>query len=108
MNQNKQGRKVLIGITAAIAVVIAGIVYLSLTADQNPVRPLNDGYDDFRASLQDAKTAFDNSEALFVDVRSSGEFASSRIPDAVSIPLADIAGNEPAVEKGALIYTYCT
>lgn len=95
-------------IGAALAVVIAGIVYLSVTADPNPVIALNDGYDQYRVSLQDAKTAFDNDEALFVDVRSAGEFSESHIPGAVVIPLNEIAGNEPAVDKSALIYTYCT
>ena len=108
MNNNKQGRRTLIGIGAALAVIITGIVYLSLTADPDPLVPLNDGYDQYRVSLNDAKDAFDNNEALFVDVRSPGEFADSHITGAVVIPLNNIAGNEPAVDKGALIYTYCT
>jgi len=80
MNQAKQRRRTWIVLASAVLIVVAGIVYLVVNTDPNAI----------------------------VDVRSIGEFADSRIPGAVSIPLADIAGNEPNVDKGALIYTYCT
>jgi len=105
---DKHRRKTLIGISTALAVVIIGIVYLSLTTDPNSVIPVNDGYDLYRVSLHNAKDAFDDNEVLFVDVRSEEEFIDSHIPGAVVIPLNEITGNEPAVDKGALIYTYCT
>jgi len=108
MNTSKQKRTTWIVLGAAVAIVIAGIVYLSLSADPRAVSAVNDGYDSYRVSLEDAKEAFDNDEALFVDVRSAGEYNSSHIPGAVLIPLSEIAGNEPQVDKGTLIYTYCT
>lgn len=108
MNDPKQKRITLIMVGAALMIVTAGIIYLSLTTDANPTAALNDGYDPYRAPLADAKAAFDNGEALFVDVRSVGEYTASHITGAISIPLEGIAGNEPPVDKGALIYTYCT
>lgn len=109
MNDPKQKRITLIMIGAAVMIVVAGIIYLSLTTDSNPATTgLNDGYDPYRAPLADAKAAFDNGQALFVDVRTVEEYNASHITGAISIPLAGIAGNEPAVDKGALIYTYCT
>jgi len=108
MNNQKQKRTTWIVISTALLIVISGIVYLSLTAGQSQTVALNDGYDQYRDSLANAKAAYDNGEALFVDVRSSGEFAASHITGAISIPLGEIESNPPAVDKGALIYTYCT
>jgi len=106
--KTKQARRTWIVIASATMIVVAGIIYLVLNTDPNAITPVNDGYDQYRDSLANAKAAFDNESALFVDVRSPGEFADSHIPGSVSIPLADIAGNQPQVDKGALIYTYCT
>lgn len=105
---SKQTRKTLLIIGAALAIVITGVVYLSFAADPNRLIAANDGFDPYRVSLTDAKTAFDSGDVLIVDVRTPGEFSSSHIPGAVSIPLAELNGNEPQVDKGALIYTYCT
>lgn len=95
-------------IASAIIIVIAGIIYLVINTDPNAFSAVNDGYDQYRDSLANAKAAFDQGEAVFLDVRTSEEYADSHITGAVSIPLSDLAGNEPNVDKGALIYTYCT
>lgn len=108
MDNSRQKRMTWIILGAAVAIVVAGVIFLSLTADPNAVAAVNDGYDSYRVSLADAKDAFDDESALFVDVRSPGEFNASRIPGAILIPLDQIAGNEPPVDKGTLIYTYCT
>lgn len=108
MNNRKQKRVTWIIISAAIMVVIGGIIFLSLNTDTTAVAAVNDGYDRYRDSLTNAKKAFDDGAALFIDVRSAKEFTASHIPNAISIPLGEIEGNEPVVDKGALIYTYCT
>ncbi len=108
MNTSQQKRTTWIVIGAALAVVIIGIVYLRLTADPSAVSAVNTGNSELRVSLADAKAAFDNESALFVDVRSTGEYNTSHIPGALLIPLENITGSEPAVEKDTLIYTYCT
>jgi hypothetical protein len=113
MNNNKQKRNMMAIFTAVIVVVI-GLVGLLIrdNAIQNEklAQNLIDGFDKeaLRVTLERAKTAYDTGEALFVDVRSLGEFESSRIPDSILIPVGGIKGNEPNVPKDTLIFTYCT
>lgn len=104
----KQKTRTWIVIASAVTIVIAGVVYLALTTDPNAISPVNDGYDQYRDSLANAKGAFDLGEALFLDVRTSEEYADAHISGAVLIPLGELAENAPNVDKGALIYTYCT
>jgi len=102
MKNKKQNRLMWIVIGLSLATVAILLIVVSNAAYESP--PAGEQ----RVSLADAKAAFDAEEALFVDVRSSGEYLESRIPGSVLIPLSEIAGNEPKVDKGALIYTYCT
>jgi hypothetical protein len=113
MDTNKQKRKMMIVFTAVIVVVI-GLVGLLIRDNaiqkEEIAKNISDGFDKsaMRVTLQRVKEAFDTGEALFVDVRSPGEFESSRIPDSVLIPVGGIKGNEPNVPKDSLIFTYCT
>ena len=43
-----------------------------------------------RLSLEDAKAAFDQKTAVFLDVRDADSYASSHIPGALSIPLSEL------------------
>jgi len=61
-----------------------------------------------RISLKDAKAAFDDGTAVFVDVRDPGSFSASRIPGALNIPLADIESGKVELEPDQWIITYCT
>jgi Rhodanese-like domain len=61
-----------------------------------------------RVSLPDAKAAFDNSSAVFVDVRDAQSYASEHLKGALSIPLADIPARIGELDKNAWIITYCT
>ncbi len=61
-----------------------------------------------RVSLPDAKTAFDNSAAVFVDVRDAQSYASEHLKGAKSIPLDDIPARLGELDKNAWIITYCT
>lgn len=64
-----------------------------------------------RVSLVNAKTAFDNKEAVFVDVRDSGSYQAGHIPGALNIPLTEIeAGTADLsqIKKDQWIITYCT
>ena len=108
MQENKSGKKVFTFIIIALAIVAAGIFYLLSNSNSNTAFAFNDGYDIYRASLTEAKAAFDQDSALFVDVRSEDAYNTSHIPDAIVIPLEDLPGNEPPVDKDALIFTYCT
>ena len=104
----KKDRNTLIVLIAALVVVIGLIAYLSLspnTAVQTGDVP---NEDDMRVSLSEAKATFDTEAPLIIDVRSESEFAESHIPGSILIPVGDIEGNEPEVDKDALILTYCT
>ena len=61
-----------------------------------------------RLSLEDAKVAFDDGSALFLDVRSESSYMASHIPGAVSIPLAEIEPRIAELDPNQWIITYCT
>jgi 3-mercaptopyruvate sulfurtransferase SseA len=63
-----------------------------------------------RISVEEAKAAFENNEAIIVDVRRSDYFESSHIAGAISVPLSDIEQNSTSVplNKEQWIITYCT
>ena len=63
-----------------------------------------------RVTVQDAKTAFDNETAIFVDVRSAQAFTASHIPGAINIQLGEFETNptELGLPKDHWIITYCT
>jgi 3-mercaptopyruvate sulfurtransferase SseA len=63
-----------------------------------------------RVSLEGALTAYNAGAAVFVDVRSPEDYASSHIPGAINIPLPEFEDNIANVDldKEAWIITYCT
>ncbi|NJC99007.1 MAG: hypothetical protein C3F07_04255 [Anaerolineales bacterium] len=63
-----------------------------------------------RVTLEDAKAALDNGEAVVVDVRSRQAFEISHIPGALNIPLGEIETNPSGLSlaKDQWIITYCT
>ena len=61
-----------------------------------------------RISVIDAKQAFDDKKAIFVDVRSSESFNSAHIPGAISLPEADIMVRMNELEKELWIIPYCS
>ena len=63
-----------------------------------------------RVTVKDAKTAFDDRTAIFVDVRSEQSFAISHIPAALNIQLGEFETNptELNLPTDHWIITYCT
>ncbi len=61
-----------------------------------------------RVSLSDAHNAYTAKQAVFVDVRSPGQYEASHIPGAVSIPLNDVESRMNELDKEQWIITYCT
>lgn len=59
-----------------------------------------------RVSLQDAKTAYDQGQAVFVDVRSSEEYEQAHITGAVNIPLLDLPNRKGELSPDDWIITY--
>jgi 3-mercaptopyruvate sulfurtransferase SseA len=61
-----------------------------------------------RVTLADAKAAFDNGAAVFVDVRDAGSYDKSHIPGALLIPLSQLGEHLGELDKSIWIITYCT
>jgi 3-mercaptopyruvate sulfurtransferase SseA len=61
-----------------------------------------------RVTLEESKAAFDSGEAVFLDVRSASSYAASHIPDALSIPLAELEVRINEIDPNQWIITYCT
>jgi len=71
--------------------------------------PLPVGPDEVpRVTLADARAAFDGGTAVFLDVRSSDDYAAGHIPGALSIPLAELESRLGELDPGSWIITYCT
>jgi predicted sulfurtransferase len=68
----------------------------------------DDGHDAPRISLADAKKAFDNKTAVFIDTHTAEQFALEHIPGAVNIQANTIKQNLDKVPKGKKIIAYCS
>jgi len=61
-----------------------------------------------RISLNDAKAALDNGQAVFVDVRDPNSYNAAHIPGAINIPLDQIEEYAQDLDPQQWIITYCT
>lgn len=61
-----------------------------------------------RISLTDAKTAFDNGSALFIDVRDTEYYDARHIRGALNIPYSELETRMKELDPNQLIITYCT
>jgi 3-mercaptopyruvate sulfurtransferase SseA len=61
-----------------------------------------------RVSVDEAKSAFDAGEAVFVDVRAAETYELDHIPGAISIPLNEVEARLGELDQDAWIITYCT
>jgi hypothetical protein len=61
-----------------------------------------------RVSLVDSVEAFEADSAVFLDVRTTGEYEVSRIPGAVSIPVNQLPDRMDELNPDDWIITYCT
>jgi predicted sulfurtransferase len=68
----------------------------------------DDGHDAPRISLADAKKAFDDKTAVFIDTHTAEQFALEHIPGAVNIQANTIKQNLDKVPKGKKIIAYCS
>jgi rhodanese-related sulfurtransferase len=80
----------------------------------NPEKRINDVIDRSGAtsiSLPQAKQAFDDNSALFVDSRSEEDYAAGHIPGAVNVPWEEFGANEAEylihIPSDVPIITYC-
>lgn len=62
-----------------------------------------------RISLEDARAAFDNKSAIFLDVRSADSYQQQHIPGSLSVPLDQLETQIPSqLDPNAVIIPYCT
>lgn len=60
-----------------------------------------------RITVEEARTAFERGEAVFVDVRGEDAFRQSHIRGALSVPTGSAAQHADKLPKNKLIITYC-
>lgn len=61
-----------------------------------------------RATVAEAKAAYDDGSAVFLDVRDAGSYEIGHITGAESIPLVELEENLGKLDKAKWIITYCT
>jgi 3-mercaptopyruvate sulfurtransferase SseA len=61
-----------------------------------------------RVTLEDSKTALDNQQAVFLDVRDPISFANGHIPGSINIPLNELQARAGELDPNDWIITYCT
>jgi len=103
---------ILMMIAGAILILGAGGWYLGLFSGQ-PANPSVEAPQEdenlsqiARISLGEAKSAYDSSAAVFVDVRDAESYAQYHIPGALSIPLAELGDRTGELDPGDWIITY--
>lgn len=60
-----------------------------------------------RVSLEDAKAAYDNKDAIFVDVRDVEWYDAGHIHGALSIPVSELESRLDELDPDQWIITYC-
>lgn len=68
----------------------------------------DDGHDAPRISLADAKKAFDDKTAVFIDTHTKEQFDTEHIVGAINIQANTIKQNLDKVPKGKKIIAYCS
>lgn len=61
-----------------------------------------------RISLEEAKAAFDDGTAIFIDVRGTENYNLVHIPGALNLSMDEYETGLAGVDRDALIITYCT
>ncbi len=110
LGENMSHRK-WIGLTlvAFVFATAAACNFVPRTQLPSSAFPTENAYTEVpRVSLEDAKAAFANGTAIFIDVRSSAAFADSHIPGALSIPGSDLENHLDQLDPNQWIITYCT
>lgn len=103
-----------LGVGLMLIVLIALVIQLvhNQPADQNQTTsstPEEISLTDIpRVSLTDAKKAFDEKSAIFIDVRDPQAYQASHIPGAINVPLAEFGTHLTEFNKSDWIIPYCT
>lgn len=96
-------------ISTILTLLLLGCTSISPTIqDQSNSSESMEPFDVQRVSVEESKAAFDNDEAVFLDIRSESSYAASHIPGALSIPLAVLKTRMTELDPNRWIITYCT
>jgi predicted sulfurtransferase len=110
-NQAKKSRNdllplILIGI--GVLLVIGVIIWQAVQNGQANTQQASPESGVQRVSLQDAKAAYDQKSAVFVDVRAPDSYNAGHIPGALNIPLAEMETRAKELDANQWIIPYCT
>jgi 3-mercaptopyruvate sulfurtransferase SseA len=108
MNKSKIfGPALVIGI--GILLIVIAIIWQLRGQGQvsRPIITIAPG-DVSRVTLLEAKKAYDDKAAVFIDVRDAGSYATSHIPGALNIPVNEIDKHYKELDPNQWIITYCT
>jgi 3-mercaptopyruvate sulfurtransferase SseA len=107
--------------SGSLLIIVVGLVLIINANDANTALPAistkvtapapvgEDPYLELpRVRLADAKAAYDQKQAVFVDVRSTDSYQAGHIPDALSIPVDDLESRLKELKPTDWIITYCT
>ncbi len=115
MSNRREARSILpiIIITAGVILMLgAGIIFLNPFGAGNIIPPTPTfaipNADIPRLSLEQAKAAYDNHSAVFVDVRGEPYYSEEHIKGALSISLNELESGLKGLNKNDWIITYCT
>jgi 3-mercaptopyruvate sulfurtransferase SseA len=114
----RQGSLLPIVLIAAGALLVLGVLIWQIVrsttsqAGETPGQPVtgqNIPHPEIeRVTLEDAREALDNQQAVFLDVRDGGSFETGHIPGALNIPLAQLESRLVELDASQWIITYCT
>lgn len=90
------------------ALLLAGAVYLMISATNLETQSQLPYPEIKRVSLKDAFTAYNQSTAIFLDVRDESSFKTSHIPGAINIPQSQLEDRLSELSPSKWIITYCT
>ena len=89
-------------VTSALDSLTPTPIPTSLLIDQLPYPTVP------RISAEQAYAAWQGQQAVFVDVRTTGQFEDAHISGARSIPVSEVESRLAELDKGQTIITYCT
>jgi hypothetical protein len=110
-NKNNPVGSILLMLAGALLILGAIGWYLVAIAGQPAdVQNVADEQDNFpqieRIGVQEAKTAYDQNRAVFLDVRTNEEYIQGHIPGAINIPTLDLPGRLAELNPDDWIVTY--
>ena len=94
---------ILAGVVLGLAVLIVYLIGIPGSQENN-----NPSTGQERVSLANAKQAYDQGRAVFLDVRPADSFRAGHIPGSVNIPLEELEIRANELDPNDWIIPYCT